>query len=107
MFSRVQKLRGETQLKLVRNGFTRWLTFDNVSKSLRLTFISLIVCLDELAANGDIVADGLLKIICTEQFAHVLLLMRDILPMVARSNAMWQSHGADFVSVQKDLSDME
>ena len=96
-------MRGETQLKLVKNGFTRWLTFDNVSKSLRLTFVSLILCLDELAAGGDGVADGLLKIICTHQFVKVLLLLRDILPLMAKTKAMWQSHGVDFVEVQNDL----
>lgn len=61
IFSRIQQLRGETQLKLVRNGFTRWLTHDNVTRSIKLTFISLILALDELAERGDELADGLLN----------------------------------------------
>ena len=103
IFSRIQQLRGETQLKLVRNGFTRWLTHDNVTRSIKLTFISLILALDELAERGDELADGLINYICTNEFVFVLLLMRDILPVMANVNAACQANNCNFVKVQKEL----
>lgn len=63
----------------------------------------MILALDELAERGDELADGLLNYICTNEFVFVLLLMRDILPVMANVNAAWQANNCDFVKVQKEL----
>lgn len=103
-------------IKIVKSAFTRWLTHDDVTCVLVQTLIPVLLELraarsgrdphrtHNVVSKGDATAAGLFSVMCSYEFLCFLALSRDVLPSLARLNAMWQAVSTDVEKVQVPLN---
>ena len=83
-------------IKVCESAFTRWLTHDKTTESIRRSFIPLCIGLDHDAEErGDATARGLLLELLSFPFIGFMMMMSDIFPVLARFSRMTQKSAAD------------
>jgi hypothetical protein len=83
-------------IKVCESAFTRWLTHDKTTASIRRSFIPLCIGLDHDAeARGDATARGLLVELLSFPFIGFMMILSDIFPVLARFSRITQKSAAD------------
>jgi hypothetical protein len=88
------------------SAFTRWLTHNKTTKSIRRSFIPSCIGLDHDAEDrGDATARGLLMELLSFPFIGFMMIFSDVFPILARFSRMTQKSAAGSELIEHNFND--